>query len=73
MIHHETATEYRAAFLKLCPFCGGKAEIAKHHKEPMWRLIHQCSVMNPIMLDWTDRGISLIERWNTRYGGGDTL
>jgi hypothetical protein len=50
-----------------CPFCGGKAEITKHFKEDMWRLIHRCSVVDPITLEWTAPETRLSDKWNTRY------
>ena len=49
-----------------CPFCGGKAEITKHFRDPIWRLHHQCGVLAPLMIDWTDSPERLTRMWNTR-------
>ena len=38
--------------LKPCPFCGGEAKITKHFREDIWRLLHRCSVVGAITLDW---------------------
>ena len=49
-----------------CPFCGGRAEIAKHFREDMWNLIHRCKVMDPMTMGWSDRE-TLVKRWNARH------
>jgi hypothetical protein len=49
-----------------CPFCGKPPKITKHHKEAMWRLIHSCEVVGPIMIDWRDDEASLLRSWNWR-------
>jgi hypothetical protein len=48
-----------------CPFCGELPEISKHFKEEMYRLIHRCKVIGPIVLDWADKGYHE-HRWNRR-------
>jgi hypothetical protein len=57
----------RAALLA-CPFCGEVPEIHKHVRYDIWRLTHRCSVLGPILLDWTDEIERLVKRWNTRHG-----
>ncbi len=50
-----------------CPFCGGQPTITKHFKESLWWLKHQCPVMGPLTMDWTDDPARLVTRWNTRH------
>jgi hypothetical protein len=52
--------------LRACPFCGGAAEITKHFKEDIWRLLHRCPVVGPITIDWWDDRMRLIAAWNRR-------
>jgi ribosomal protein S27AE len=52
--------------LKSCPFCGEAVEIAKHHKEDLWWLIHRCKVMGPLTIDWRGNQESIVRQWNTR-------
>lgn len=49
-----------------CPFCGGYPEISKHFKEATWRLLHQCPIIGPVAIDWTDSEERLRARWNIR-------
>lgn len=49
-----------------CPFCAETPEIAKHFREEMWRLSHQCCVIGPITLGWCDTVDALLKQWNTR-------
>lgn len=49
-----------------CPFCGRDAEITKHYRYEMWRLIHRCKVMGAMEIDWDENRTRLLETWNTR-------
>lgn len=49
-----------------CPFCGEKPEVAKHFKEPIWRLVHRCKAIGPITIDWHDSVADLAAIWNRR-------
>jgi len=52
--------------LKSCPFCGGRAKIAKHAREDLWRLFHLCPAVGTILIDWSYSEESLTDKWNTR-------
>lgn len=52
-----------------CPFCGGQPDVVKHFKHPMWNLMHRCSVMGPLSIDWKDSKAALENQWNQRYTG----
>jgi hypothetical protein len=49
-----------------CPFCGEKPDVHKHHKDPLWSLLHRCKVIGPITIEWQSDRNGLIRVWNTR-------
>jgi Lar family restriction alleviation protein len=52
--------------LKLCPFCGGKAEVDTFDD---WGLGYsvQCTICNALMLTNGDQHSEAIKEWNRRY------
>jgi hypothetical protein len=49
-----------------CPFCGEQPEITKHFKEALWSLLHRCTVVGPITIEWREKLSDLVRTWNTR-------
>jgi len=58
--------ELKERKVKTCPFCGEKPDLIKHHKDPMWSLLHRCPVMGPLTIDWRESLSDLVRQWNTR-------
>jgi len=59
-------TDIEKLEVKTCPFCGEKPELTKHHKDPMWSLLHRCKIMGPLTIDWRESLSDIVRQWNTR-------